>query len=393
MSEPPTNPTPSDSPEQAFDPPELIEPAPTVPLHVAWIAGVETSERLGRTLQPLAIGLLDELIRLTVFCPHGADLPSLPSPPVEVIHYAPPRWWQRGRRGAARLADLMTIAGVDVLHALDCTIIPLTRKLARHTHLPYVLSTYKAGEFGPVTSRLDAGARGIHTTSQPLHEEVLSRGVIPPEKVHLIRPGVYPVKRPTCFSEPNQEPAVVVGGRLDRLDCYHAAIECFARLRESGHACAYFIVGRGSAEPALRTQVEELDLQAEVTFCDPLSATQMAGILRSADLYISPAPTDMVDIQALVAAAVGVPVIAADEHVSDFLIDGTTARLVPPADAGAMFEVVQDMLNDHAAARRLCTDALAYIRQYHSPANMVTATACLYRGLTGGLGCAPREVE
>jgi glycosyltransferase involved in cell wall biosynthesis len=379
MSEPPTHPNP-----QPLDPPELIEPAPTAPLHVGWIAGAETSERLGRTLQPLAVGLLDELVRLTVFCPHGADLPSLPSPPVEVIHFDIPKWWQLGRRVADRLSHAVESAGVEVLHALDCTTISLTRKLAHHTGAPYVLSTYKAGAFGPVTAHLDAAALGVHTTSAPLHEEVVSRKLIAPEKVHLIRPGVYPVKRPTCFAEPEQEPAIVVGGRLQPVECYQAVLESFAQLRDAGHDGAYFIVGSGGGEPQLRALAEELDLRNEVTFCQPLSATQMAGILKSADLYVSPAPSDLVDIQALVAIAVGVPVVAAEEHVSDFLIDGTTARLVPPADVDAMTDALKGFLTDHAAARRLCSDALAYIREHHSPANMVTATACLYRGLTGG---------
>jgi glycosyltransferase involved in cell wall biosynthesis len=384
MNEPPTNPTPPDTPDQGLQPPELIEPAPTVPLHVGWIAGPETSERLGRTLQPLAIGLLDELIRLTVFCPHGSNLPALPSPPVEVVHYEQPKWWQWGRRGTDRLSRAVESAGVEVLHALDCTTITLTRKLARRMATPYVLSTYKAGAFGPVPTKLDPAVLGVHTTSLPLHEELLARKLIAPEKVHLIRPGVYPVKRPTCFAEPNQEPAIVVGGPLDRVECYQSVLESFAELRDAGHDCAYFIVGRGPGEPQLRELAEHLDLQTEVTFCEPLSATQMAGILKSADIYVSPAPTDLVDIQALVATAVGVPVVAAEEHVSDFLIDGQTARLVPPADCDALTDALAGMLNDHAAARRLCSDALAYIREHHSPANTVTAVACLYRGLTGG---------
>ena len=64
-------------------------PVPTDPpsgrIRVAWVAGPDTVEQYGRALQPLAIGLLDELIDIVALCPQGADVQELPSPPVETL--------------------------------------------------------------------------------------------------------------------------------------------------------------------------------------------------------------------------------------------------------------------------------------------------------------------
>ena len=41
------------------------------PVRVAWIAGPESFSRYARALEPLIVGLMDELVDVVVFCPEG----------------------------------------------------------------------------------------------------------------------------------------------------------------------------------------------------------------------------------------------------------------------------------------------------------------------------------
>jgi glycosyltransferase involved in cell wall biosynthesis len=372
---------PAQNPPASQEDPADIEPVPVQLVRVGWIAGRETHHRLGRTLQPLAIGLMDELVQLNVFCPLGHELGPLPTPPVEVVPFQEPRWWQFRTRLMEDLIQEVRRRDIHVLHGLDATTMHLTRRIGRETDTPYVLSAYERGAFGHV-GRLGSLAQAVHATSEFVREDVLNRHLVRPQKVHLIRPGVYPVRHPTCFDEPEQKPAIVAGGNLSRVEPYEAVLTAFAKLRDAGRECVFFLVGSGPAEKPLRKIAEDLDLHSDLTFCDPLSATQMGGILKAADVYVSPAPLEVLDMQSLVAMAAGVPVVSATGGVSDFLIDGETALTFPAGNTTRLLEKLDSLLDDHSFARGLCKQALRYIRENHSPANMVTAMACVYRGLT-----------
>ena len=94
----------TETPQPSPVPNETSPPAPTPkPVRVAWVAGPRTLEEYGHILQPLAVGLLDELVELVVFCPQGADVERLPSPPAQIVPYARlPRWAFWGLPTASR---------------------------------------------------------------------------------------------------------------------------------------------------------------------------------------------------------------------------------------------------------------------------------------------------
>jgi len=367
------------------EPPAESEPSQAAApraIRAVWVAADRTLERLGRTLQPLAIGLMDELVEVTAVCPADSDTRELPSPPVRVLRYGPPRRWWMSTGGAERAAEQVSQQKPDLVHALDGASAELARRLARTADVPLVITSLSL-EDGKLLAHHRPRPAAVLAGSAAVREELLSRHVAPVHRVHLLEPGVHQVKRATCFVEPRHSAAVVASGAMDDAAAWRAVLKCFRDVRDAGHDCSYFAIGNGRAERAIRAEAVKLGLLHEMTFVDRQTGRQLVGIFKAADIYISPAPTRRVDISSLLAMAAGVPVLSAGGGASDFLIDGQTARLFTPADAPGLSRLLADMLNHRDAARQLAADALEHLRRHHTPAQAVAELAGIYRDIAG----------
>ncbi len=75
----------------------------------------------------------------------------------------------------------------------------------------------------------------------------------------------------------------------------------------------------------------------------------------------------------------GVPVLAAADGSSDFLIDGETAMLFERGDAGDLTAKLTALLDDPRKAREQAERALSYLHEHHSAPGMVSELARIYR--------------
>ena len=348
------------------------------PVRAAWVAGAETFGRFGRVLQPLAVGLVDEMVGITVLLPGSADCPELETVPHEAAVYPPARWWRIGGRWLDAVAADLKRRKIDLLHALDGSAGRLTRTLARRLDVPYVLSSYALDD----TWRLSEAGReaaAVLAASEPLRDALADRAVAPAERLRLMRPGVYHVRRPTCFDDPTHSIAIVAGGPLADLPACDAVLQCFAELAARKYDCAFFFLGTGPAERRLRQRAEQRKLLAHLTFADCRPMGQLTGIFKAADVFIAPVAHDGIDMQTLLAMAAGVPVLAAaGGAVSDFLRDGETATFFTQGDSAELTVKLTALLDDRASARALAASAIEYVHRNHSPAVNVTALAHIY---------------
>lgn len=355
-------------------------PAPTADrrIRVAWIAGRETFDSLAPVLQPLAVGLVDEVLDVVVFVPASADRRALASLPQEVAAYRPVRWWHLGGSAVEPLAAEVRRRKIDLLHGLDGSVARLTRRLARATHLRYLLSSYSFEDASRLGRLGDAGE--ALAASEPIRRALVARGVGRAEQVHLLRPGVFHVRRATCFNEPDHSVAVIAGGELSDLPAFDAVLRCFAELAARKLDCVFFLLGSGWAERRLRARAEQLGLQRHLSFVDFRPIGQLTGVFKAADIYIAPTVERAVDVRSLLAIAAGVPVLAAaGEAASDFLRDGETTMFFRRDDAAELTVKLAALLDERASARALAQSAIEYIHVNHSPAVHVTALAHICR--------------
>ena len=350
------------------------------PLRVAWVAGQQTLDRFARVLRPLAIGMLDELVQLTAICPERADASSMPTPPVAVMPYATPRWWNRWTSLAHPLVEKLPADKLQLLHALDAGSAKLAAALAKRLGLPYIVSCHSLRDARRLDRR-DHNVAAVVAASEPILAQLQRRKVARDDKLHLLRPGVHRVRHANCFNDPQRSISIVLCGALDDFDAYAAALRSLAELTAREYDCAFFIIGDGPAERRLRSLAERLAMHHQLTFAGPRPGPQLPGILKAADIYVSPVSRTDLDLHCLLAMAAGVPVLAPSGGAADFLRDGETATLFPRANATALTEKLVALLDDRPAARDLAESGLRYIRDHHSPAAMVFALAEIYRGI------------
>jgi glycosyltransferase involved in cell wall biosynthesis len=349
----------------------------TAPLRVGWIAGEETFTHIGRILHPLAIGLMDELVSPTIFIPEHSDQSEIPDLPIGMVRYSPLQWFIFKTRTMSLLAAEAENRQISMLHALDASAEPLTRQLAQAWNMPYVVSCYSLGDAKRLGT-VSGSCRAVLAATEPVRQELVSARSAPEEIIKLVRPGVYLVNHPTCFSDEQKSMTIVAGGRLDDFVAYEALLRAFNELHSRNCDCAFFIIGNGKAEARIRQASEKMDMRSRVTFVDRQPATQLQGILKSADIYISPADSPQMDLVSLLAMAAGDPVIAARSQVDDFLIDGRTALLFSKGNYMELTQKLLGVLDDKQSATNLANGALDYLRQNHSAAGMVAAVTQIY---------------
>lgn len=362
----------------------LTQPPCEDRLRVCWVAGADTFASMGRTLRPLAIGLMGEMVDLIVAAPVGADLREVPTPPVEVVHYPPPGWFRPAKAAAAELAEELTKRHVDILHALEVHQVRLTTQLADLCSLPHVVSCH-AFDGAAHLRRHDRFPDVVVAASDIIAVDLREQLDLPGDRICLIRPGVHQDGRVSCFGDPSKIASIVIDGRSGSLSALEAAVRAFAEARRREIDCACFLVGAGRLERRLRKLGESLQVRQELTYVDSPAISQMPGILSGADIYVAPRATGEVDLWALMAMASGTVVLAADAP-EDFFIDGQTVELFAKGDMVDLTEKLTGLLTDRDRARRLAGQAVEYVQANHSPADMVAAVVGAYRKLPSPVG-------
>lgn len=172
--------------------------------------------------------------------------------------------------------------------------------------------------------------------------------------------------------------------RLERRKGHRHLIDAFSQLRAGqGEAPAVLILeGTGPEEAALRRQVEGLELGASVRFVGHLP--NIWNLHAAADVIVLPS-IELEDFPNVVleAMAMAKPVIAsAVAGVPEQIVDGETGVLVEPGDVGALVRVLEMIVADVGARRRLGDAALARYKRMFTPEVAASRYHELYLELT-----------
>ena len=353
------------------------------PLRVAWVISGSTCLRLGRTLGPLAVGLADEGVRLTGVCGDDAPEGAFADWPMDVVRFSMRRWFRPGR-ALTELATGLRESGVQLLHALDAEAGQTTALLADKLNCPHVVSSYRLGD-GRLIGRMGARPEMILAAGRAVRDDLIESYCIPAERVAVVAPAVYQISDAGGFIRPDRCPSVVTSDVFDDYGATAAVLDAFAKLNSAGFGCLFFAVGNGPLEHMLRKRAEELGLCSLLTFVDRLDSRQLAGVFKAADIYISPRGTSSINLDALLAMASGAVVLAPEDHVSDFLIDGETAAMFRSRDAMDIAGRLAELLNDRKKTASLAAGALEYLAENHRPWQAVQNVAGVYRRVSAAV--------
>jgi glycosyltransferase involved in cell wall biosynthesis len=144
-------------------------------------------------------------------------------------------------------------------------------------------------------------------------------------------------------------------------------------------ACQVVLSGAGPLEAALRRQAHALGAAGRVHFVAQLGAAP-AEWVAVGDVLAMPSRAEGLGSAALLAMALGRPVVAAAAGGIPELIESeSSGLLVPPGDAAALAAACRRLLGQPELARRLVTAARQRVEQRHTLAAVATATLAAYR--------------
>jgi glycosyltransferase involved in cell wall biosynthesis len=152
---------------------------------------------------------------------------------------------------------------------------------------------------------------------------------------------------------------VLSAAKLTRNKGQEVAINALHRLHQQGMNVVYVVCGDGHREGELSSMAAGYKLPT--VFTGLLGTRDMIAGYNAADVVVHPSLQEIFPNAVGEAMACGRPVVAADAGGTAELVgrDGAAGVLVPPADASALADVVQALLDDPprlhalgAAARR-----------------------------------------
>jgi len=153
-------------------------------------------------------------------------------------------------------------------------------------------------------------------------------------------------------------------GRLSREKGLMELMDAWNRIRPA-HAVLLIagpdMVGHDwNVGPQARELVERNGLTGSVRFLG--STTDVASLLRVADVFVQPSHFEALGLSAIEALASGVPVVSsAVGGLLDFIVDGDNGTLVPAQDPPALAAAIQALIADSGLRQRLAQRARASV--------------------------------
>jgi starch synthase (maltosyl-transferring) len=266
------------------------------------------------------------------------------------------------------------------------------RIAARRTGVPHVVSGIRVAEKrGRWRLRLDRWTERYidrHVcVSQAVADFSIRESGLSPQKTVVIPNGVDletfrnadPVEL-SSFGIPNEATVLLSVGRLDPQKDPLTLIRATGRLARDRPDLHLLLIGQGTLEEEIAQAAEAVGIADRVHLAGWQS--DIAGIMRSADLLVLTSLWEGLPNVLLEAGASGLPIVATQaEGVSEIVEDGVTGRLVTIGDEQALAAAIDHVLNDPVAAAESAERLQRQMAERFTWPAVVTQYADLYRSL------------
>jgi glycosyltransferase involved in cell wall biosynthesis len=201
------------------------------------------------------------------------------------------------------------------------------------------------------------------------HGEVIYSGV------DLPAPGsLEPLDLSTLHGVPRDARVLGFVGRLSPEKAVGDAIAALPRLPDDVVLC---IVGEGPEEGALRAETRRRGLEKRVVF---------AGFSREVERYLAsfvglvlPSRREALPVVLREAAAIGLPVVAADVGgVREIVVPRETGLLYPSGDVDGLVRAIRSLLDDPSRAATMGCAARERVARMFDPKQWVDETEALF---------------
>jgi glycosyltransferase involved in cell wall biosynthesis/peptidoglycan/xylan/chitin deacetylase (PgdA/CDA1 family) len=254
--------------------------------------------------------------------------------PDAVIGY----WAHPDGEVAVRVARLLGVPSAVIVGGSDVLLLPRDHKRRRCVV--------------KVLNESDA----VLAVSRDLRSKTVQLG-IPPHKVHLWSQGVdTDVFAPGDRSDarrrlgvPVEGKALLWVGRMHPVKAVDVLLEASARLHSRGTDFRLYLVGDGPLRRPLEAQVSVASLGERVRFVGTQDHHRLADWYRAADLTVLPSWSEGIPNTLRESLACGTPFVASRVGGIPEIAGGVGNWLVPPGDAAALAEALEQALAERIA--------------------------------------------
>lgn len=207
--------------------------------------------------------------------------------------------------------------------------------------------------------------------------------ILGPEQKHrdlppFLDPGPY-ARALRNDPAPDQPVRLLAVGMMrpgDKLESYRRLADYLARVKRQDWSLT--VVGDGNARAEVQTALMPLGAD-RLHFRGARQKIEMPNIYANADIYVWPAAGEAYGMALLEAQAAGLPIVAGKVRgVPDVMLDGQTGFLTPEGDADAFAGVIDFLISDADARRRMGETAKRFVSSMRS---MEKAAVILNDGL------------
>ncbi len=233
------------------------------------------------------------------------------------------------------------------------------------------------------------------TNSLVAHNICVSRGVaevcqksgIAAKKITVIPNGIdaaevtrMPAVELEQFGVPRSAEVILAVGRLHPQKGFLVLLEAAEPLLKASDEVQLVIVGEGPQRSELSAWVRSHGLEHSVHLLG--WRPDVAGLMKSADLFVLPSLWEGMPNTLLEAMAVGLPVVATSvEGVADIVTDGETGLLVPPRSAERLRSALRTLLAAKEIRRRMGGAAQGSVSEKFTMEAMCQTYDTVYRDL------------
>lgn len=192
------------------------------------------------------------------------------------------------------------------------------------------------------------------------------------------------------------EPTIVFIGRLEWIKGPDVLAVAAGKLAVRHPSARFVLVGSDTKDAPGATPmldyVQSLltpDVRERFTFTGAASRQQVLEIVRGATICVIPSRWEGFSLPAAEAAAVGKPiVISSATGIAEWLHDGESALIVPPADADALAAAIDRLLTDADLRVRLGASARIVAERYFRADVVAGSILQVYRRVLNRRSCA-----
>lgn len=265
-------------------------------------------------------------------------------------------WWFPGGLVGSACAALRGVPLVTTLHGSDI----------------------RAARSSPLATRLFRGvlrrSTRVTTVSRWLADET-----------RAVAPGVAPVVAPMPVAPALFHPGVardrdrvLFVGKLNVQKGIFHLLSALTHMRARPRVD--IVVGVGSDANEVRPLAASLGVEAQLHFHPLLSQAELATLYRAATVLAAPMTGEGLGLVAIEAALSGMPVVAfASGGLTDVVVDRRTGLLVPPGDAGALAQALDELLAMPDQGAALGAAGRLYALETFAPAAVAHRYAMIYR--------------